>query len=121
MPEGQRLMDRPTYVYVGPHKYEISFKTSHLRQLEEDLGSQLYAGVNHGQLRIVIGKRSALSQQQDSLLHEVLHAMFTHTGLSNELEDDLEEKLIRRLTPFLLDLVKHNRPVVDFLQVGGEL
>lgn len=65
----------------------------------------------------VIAIREGLSEDQtsDTLLHEVLHAVFLATGLNGE---DREEELIERLTPMLLQVIRDNPDLIQTLVHG---
>jgi hypothetical protein len=58
---------------------------------------------------------------QETLLHEILHGIFMHTGLfEGEDEAELEHRVIGALTDPLLLLLKQNPGVVYFLMAEGD-
>ncbi len=99
----------PRVVVVGPHTYTIrslkGFYADH----------DLYGATWHPKLEIGMDSEIALSQAQDTLLHECLHTLFEHSGLSHKLNDAKEEKFVRRLAPWLLMLLRENPKLVEFL------
>lgn len=61
------------------------------------------------QCQIRIGKGLNPQQRRDTLLHEVMHAVFSETGLTMDFkEDDDEEKIVRRLSTCLLQVIREN-------------
>ena len=59
------------------------------------------------EIRIAIGMDP--QQRRDTLLHEVMHAIFSETALTMDFkEDDDEEKIVRRLSTGLLQVLREN-------------
>lgn len=58
---------------------------------------------------------------KDTMLHEVLHALFHEMGIAHDLENNalpvavVEESVIRRLTPSLLMFIRDNGEFIDWL------
>jgi hypothetical protein len=52
---------------------------------------------------------------RETLLHEILHACASVAGLDHELGAELEEKVVRRLAPVLLDVLQRNSKLLPFL------
>lgn len=99
----------PRTVVVGPHSYTIrtrkGFYTDH----------DLYGATWHPKLEIGMDADVALSQAQDTLLHECLHAVFEHSGLSHKMDSAKEEKFVRGLAPWILMMLRENPRLVEFL------
>lgn len=57
---------------------------------------------------------SALAENvmRETLLHEILHAVFEHTDVSS----DQHEDLIRAISPMLLQLIRNNKKFIGWLQ-----
>lgn len=57
---------------------------------------------------------SALSENvmKETMLHEILHAVFEHTDVSS----DQHEDLIRAISPMLLQLIRNNKQFIGWLQ-----
>lgn len=108
----------PKNLKVGPHTYTI--RTGPKAELDVTLTArcELYGATDHKSLAIFVSDRQAASQARDTLLHEALHAILDVTGISHECEGDEEERLIRRLSPALLQLLRDNPVLVQFLTAG---
>jgi hypothetical protein len=59
--------------------------------------------------RIEVADYQCLLQQRDTLLHEVLHAV------DHEMHCNMNESQIRRIATGLLQVLRHNAPLVAFL------
>jgi hypothetical protein len=70
---------------------------------------KLYGRCFHKELRIRICNDKPLDQQQDTSIHEVLHA------IDLELNLELSEKKIRRLATCFLAILKDNPQYTKFL------
>jgi|688.fasta_scaffold478306_2 hypothetical protein len=51
----------------------------------------------------------------DTLLHEILHAIFEVVGLKNHFEEKEEEQIIAAMSPTLLDTLRRNVEVTDYI------
>ena len=98
-------MTFPRQVRIGPYRYKVMD-----RRGGTDLGE---CEVDHLLLHISVGQ--PLDSERDTLLHEVLHACIAHSGLDRRLADDVEEDVIRSLSPVLLDTLQRNRALVRYL------
>lgn len=106
----------PAGVGVGPWYFEI--KSDELTRLRRERASRstLFGQTVVKDLLIMIDEQSAPSIQQETLLHEVMHALFATLGLDYEWENDEEEKFIRRFSPALLNLIQRNPALIRYLQ-----
>lgn len=67
------------------------------------------------EIRIASGELDP-QQVQDTLLHEVFHAVFSEMGLTTDFkEDDDEEKIVRRMATGWLQVMQDNPQLVKFL------
>lgn len=105
----------PTTIKVGPHPYRVRTLTEdqvdrhnaeHHHDGEEDDG--LFGHADHRHSVLAIGDDMSVSQQQDTMLHETLHAVLVYVG-----KDD--EDLVSCLTPPLLDALQRNPRLVEYL------
>lgn len=72
-----------------------------------------YGATDQAMLTISIRDDVALYQQQDTLLHEVVHASLMVTG------QEVDEDAVWALTPVLLDAFRSNPELVAFLMEGA--
>jgi hypothetical protein len=56
------------------------------------------------------------SQKQDTLLHEILHAIWYEMGIHNEDKNEVEETVITRMATGLLNVLRANPHLVRYLQ-----
>ena len=84
--------------------------------LDADAGA---LGITHADKCLINYAKSENPQAlRDTILHEVLHAVFAEAGISAELAEidkELEEKVVRRAATVLLDTMRTSRGFVDFL------
>jgi hypothetical protein len=99
-------MRPPRKVKVGPHEYRVRVDKSGVLMAAERLGQHRMAD-----LRMDVAGGQAPSMLRDTVLHEVMHAVF----VGMELSEDDEEKFVSRLTPVLLAVLRDNPKLVEFL------
>ncbi len=102
----------PESVQIGPRRYEVLFDLEELHRVEHDDGQDLYGQSDHAKLRILVDPSLPHDQRADTLLHEVLHGLTELTGIADDLGPKREERVVGRLTPALLDLLRRN-PQLD--------
>jgi hypothetical protein len=106
-------MRPPARLHVGPHQYTVNVDAVRCR----DLGVR--GQTDADALAILLNPALPISMQRDTLLHELLHALFDVQGTDVSdrplLDDDEEERLVRGLAPLLLDALRRNPRLVTFL------
>lgn len=108
-------MSVPRELVLGPVTYTISTSLVDVGRACRDQGEVLLGATDHPSLRIVVDPDQAPGQARDTLLHESLHAVFQISGLSDEWGDAKEERVIRRVSPWILELIRSNPALVAFL------
>lgn len=112
-------MTAPKTVRVGPHRISIEISTAAHNAAQVAETASLYGRYDPGANRITIQPDLHRDQEADTLLHELLHAVATGTGLTasgGALEDaERQEVVVSALAPALLDLLRRNRTLVDYL------
>lgn len=103
---------RPKKVKIGPHKYRIGYGP-----LKGEGADQI--GVCHThRAEIHIKEGLARTIEQESLLHEILHAIWSAQGLDNSDNKDglvKEEQAVAALAPGILAVLKNNLELVKYL------
>lgn len=68
----------------------------------------------------IIQVEDALSEDRfrTTLLHEVLHAIFSEAGLHDAADSDVEERIITRMAPILRQTLKDNPQLTAFVVDG---
>ena len=111
---------KPKSVKIGPFTYRIVFipqRDNHPLLKVEKEHKISYADIDHWTLTIQVREDIAIDQQKVSLLHEILHAcdeLFSH----DEMNQDSSEEYISRISATLLDVLRTNRSVIDWLLKG---
>lgn len=93
-------------VKVGPHSYAI--RTD--RRASDDYGETFL-----DRCEIVVSSKQGPSQRRETVLHEILHACSSLTGLRVEMGEGWDESMCTRMAPVLLDVLRRNPRLVEFL------
>ena len=106
------MAKRPESVRVGAHVYDIEW--------DHDLAQFNAAGVtNNDTLKIGVDQKNALPVQQETMVHELLHAVWNQTSLRTRIPDaDTDspgEAAIQDLAPVLYALLRDNPEVVKWV------
>ena len=103
----------PSLIEVGPYTYKVDDGELGLLRKEREFETGLYGYTDHLGLVIGIAPGVAEDNQTETLLHEVLHCIIRLMGLDWSTED--EEKIIKRLSPLLIDTLRRNPGLVAYL------
>lgn len=109
-------MSPPKTVTVGPHIYKIVCDTNAINAQCVDQGKALLGNCRSPEGVITIDPKQSESQLADTVLHETLHALMNLVGATEDISDEDEEKLVRRLAPALLDVIRRNPKWVAYLR-----
>ncbi len=107
-------MELPKVLQIGPLAYQIKTDKATINQATVDGSTTFWAHIRYGQADILIDADQELEHQRMTLLHEVLHGCFHVTMLDKK----WEETAVRLLTGPLLDTLRRNPELVDFLTEG---
>lgn len=69
----------------------------------------------HMQLIQIEGAGAGPTVRANTLLHEVMHACLAMAGITDVLTDEDEERVVRRLSPLLLQALRDNPGLVTYL------
>lgn len=108
-------MKPPDRVCVGPHRYRVRFNTDAVAAASLEHGARLLGRCDTEACTIVVDPRLAGTMQRETLTHEVLHACMDVIGAGDDLGHDTEERVVRRLAPVLLDVLRRNPGLVSWL------
>lgn len=110
-------MKPPAKVKVGPFTYDVVFDSDALNRIaiKADDTSGLDGAVEFNDHVVFLHGDRAPDFIREVFLHELLHTLTDMLGIRHELDDDLEEKLVRRLSPPLLALLRDNPKLVAYL------
>ena len=99
----------PETVYVEPYRFEIvndanwSMQTGNMGNCITDIQ------------RIVIDANLSPQSERETVLHELLHAIWAQTSLQKRDTEEQQEEAVWQLAPRLLALLKDNAPLVQYL------
>jgi len=96
----------PAAVKVGPHVYHVGRKPA--GQMPHVDGERPNGCIDSDALQVTIAQRLRRSKVQELLLHEFLHSIWP-TGFLTE------ESIVVRLAPRLLQLLRENPELVNYL------
>lgn len=118
------MADLPAAVTVGPFRYEVSCDQAAIDRAGQEAGANLLGQHSPRAGTIALAPDLSGDAEAETLLHEVLHALFDATGVGGGdgdetlLDRDAEERLIRQCSPMLLDLLRRNPDLVAYLTAG---
>lgn len=101
-------MKPPRSVRIGPHRWRI-------KRSAIDADPDLYGRTVERRLTILLAPGSAPSQLRDTLVHELLHAIWSQCALGDLTDDDGQERVVGSLAPWLLGALRDNPELVAFL------
>ncbi len=102
---------------IGPYTYSIRFRKEPGKALGKNKGGlpkDLYGLTINGEQLIYISNRHSKKVQQDTLVHELLHAAWFASGLGS-LHHPSEEETVSILAPMVLQALQSNQELRDFL------
>lgn len=104
------MVELPAAVTVGPHRFEIRTDDDTRRQL--DGNGKL--GETHADLLIInVNTDRPGTAVAETVLHEVLHAVWHVAGIAAEY--DTEELVVNAMAPTLLQVLRSNPEMVAAL------
>lgn len=107
----------PSSIKTAATEYTVHSEANDFLAEEADEGDNILFGrTNHLKGTIHIRPGASASKQRETMMHEVLHTVCFVSGLSHEL--DAEEGLVRRLTPVLLQVIRDNPELVEYLRAA---
>jgi len=111
---------RPKHVKIGHMRYHIEWLSEDQWQLAA--GRQDWGGDSEherGRIRLRITPGRSEASLRETLLHEITHAVWVIVGLNHfphaGSDDEVEESVITRQSPTLLQTLQDNPHVVAYL------
>lgn len=109
-------MKRPDKVRVGPHRYRIRYDKDAIDLKATEHNERRLYGLTEPTAQVIhIDPTLAPDQLRDTVLHEVLHACLSLIGADEQLSPGKEERLVRALSPVLLQVLCDNPKLARFL------
>ncbi len=101
-----------------PHKIKLGYFVYSLRLEQHVIGNGdelCYGLTDFERMEIQIDAKQSTQMQRETLFHELLHVALHDCGL---VESDLEEKLIRVISPRVMQFMQDNPELVKVLFHG---
>lgn len=105
-------MSLPKRVLVAPHWYELQHDEESMNAVD------LFGHCDNDNGVIRYSKKQSFSQLQETVVHELIHALLFQTELEHLFNDDQKEQLCRGLAPRILALLQQNPRLVAWLTEG---
>lgn len=93
-------MKIPDKIKIGAHIYDISFR--------DDMDDSNFGVCRPSKLKIFVDSTVAQSQQEETLIHEIFHAVFAAVGMSKPLNPEDEERDVQALAHMIYQVLKEN-------------
>ncbi len=103
------MVGRPPAIIVAPHRFTVTY--------EDDLAdnSQACGLCGEDKQQIHIDNDLGPTVERETVLHEVMHAIWHQTELDRKFKDSDEEMVAWTLAPRLLALLRDNEELVRWL------
>lgn len=104
-------MKRPPVgaVLIGPYKYTVQYD-AHMQ-----LQGNVVGLCGPDEEKLLLDPLLGPMKERETLLHEVRHGVWHYLALSDDFSDKQEEKVIRRETPALLEVLRRNPRLAKYL------
>ena len=114
------MTDRPTEVWIGPHRFEIIYDERELGLHTMDDGQQPAWGLlSFKSGAIYLDPRRPESGTRASLMHEIVHGVWQTVGLPNgNLDGYNEEIVVNALSEILSMVLRQNPTLLDYMMAG---
>ena len=94
-------MKIPEKIKIGGHIYKVIFK--------DDMDDENMGVCRPSKLKIFVDKNLPQSKQEETFIHEVLHAIFHQLGSFTVREQDEEEKMAQSVGHSLYQFLSENK------------
>jgi hypothetical protein len=108
-------MKPPAQIKVGPYTFAVNVDAAAIDKDSVSERADLDGRFKPREQEILIRPGLGPDNAADTLLHEVLHAVFMVSGLVGTLGEEQEENVVTVLSPALLDALRRNPKLVGFL------
>lgn len=107
-------MIHPKKIKIGPFIFTVSFTDAAVRKAAAGSEEPVHGLTSFGDQLIAIAP-ALLAVEREVLLHETLHGICAVSGLKDRLKGTQEEDVVSTLSPYLLDILRENKTVTQFL------
>lgn len=94
----------------------LDYKFQVVKELKEADGTTSWGEIEYETYTISAERvQPSAASAADTLLHEILHAIWRETSLNETIDAEVEEKIVRTLTTGLVGVLRDNPAVVRWL------
>lgn len=105
----------PEEIVVGPYTYKVELSQQQINAASVEKEEHLIGSAQHVAQRIVLRPDMGADVTADTLLHEVLHCCFNQGNVFSTSKE--EEEAVNFLACILLDTLRRNPGLVDYLTI----
>jgi hypothetical protein len=113
-------MQLPQTVQVGPYRYRLEVDGAAIAQARSEERDDRVGHHDAKASRLVVDPDQSADCVADTVLHELLHAIWFMAGLQQGRAAPYEESVVATLSPALLDTLRRNPELVAFLAAATE-
>jgi len=107
----------PSSIQVGPFRFTVNGSADAVVRARTHARDQRMGECDSRMLAILVDPTTPFQQQQDTLLHEVLHACwYVSGGYEKDMDEDTA---VGRQTSIILDTLRRNPDLVAYLLAEG--
>lgn len=111
----------PEQVTIGPYQYRVVLDQAAIDAACRAEKTDLCGHTHHLRQTITLSPELGPDGRAETLLHECLHAILLQTNPIADLEAAAEERLVSTLAYSLLDLLRRNPELVQYLMDSDNL
>lgn len=105
------------YKHLRPFKLRFMGRTYEV-EYKSELPDNNYGTTYHQHHRVEILDNQPPLEEADTLVHELMHILWYHMGLCADLEDDLEERVVRSMATALTNAMAENPMLLEYLKAS---
>lgn len=108
----------PKVITVGHYKVRVKVSEPEIDARSNESRTDLLGQISMRDGMMVIRPELDHELEADTVLHEILHALFAVSALDGEFTREDEEKVVNHLTPLLIDTLRRNPGLCRYLGIA---
>lgn len=105
----------PDHIDLGPFRYEVTVDELSRLRAQEVVQAIVLGRTDHDKLTVILNETMPVGLARETLVHEALHIVTEVCGLRAKWGNAKDERIIRRLSPMLLELLRRNPDLVRYV------
>lgn len=98
-----------TFKFMG-RTYQVSYP--------DELQENFLGLTNHEQHTIEVKGTQPPLEEADTLIHEIFHVLWHHMGMTGDLDDNLEERIVRAMATAFTVAAQENPMLLEYLKAA---